>query len=53
MFLLCSYDVFANLQLGELSVHIQEGRRADVLAFEQETELDASMTQSKEMLLAG
>ena len=39
--LLCSYDVFTNLQFGELSVHIQDGRRANVLTIKQKAKFDA------------
>ena len=45
VFLLCTNSVFSDLQLGELSVHIEDGGRANVLAFEQETKLDTSETQ--------
>ena len=45
--LLFTYDVFANLQLGELCVQVQDGRRANVLTFDQETKFDASKTQIK------
>ena len=48
--LFCTDHVLADLEFGELNVHIENYRCANVFTFEQETESGTPITKSKKII---